>query len=440
MKKKRLVKVLSIVLVGTMLCGSTEVIASAGTINRNNFKLTFSKDNEYSAEQVEEQDREDISALSDDIVKFVSNVFSAEGLNINVKNNILFQNIIKCYDGTDVIGMNISDETSMLSKLNHGSYSYYVYVNVAGYKVEVTLSKGLPLSEDIKDVLSEEQVHEIFQNVGKWYVSSAGIIKEGNVSLDDALSEYAGKYDNILLLASQTGFDYPVFVGIQDEKASAVMPVYEDEAYEATDILDSNDGIYSFNDAATLALITEKNVTSVESDNSMILSDTTSSRASGYTRQLNVTRQKQEKSSWCWAACARMVGHYITKSAKTQSAIVKNVKGSVINEGASLTEIKKAIQYAVGSKYSVKTYGIVPMVNFVSSIYSQQHPAVIKITWNNGKGHAVVIAGVNSGSNTLYVIDPWESSPSKWMDFNAMCNGTTFVTGTGKYTNVYFVN
>lgn len=197
MKKKRLVKVLSIVLVGTMLCGSTEVIASAGTINRNNFKLTFSKDNEYSAEQVEEQDREDISALSDDIVKFVSNVFSAEGLNINVKNNILFQNIIKCYDGTDVIGMNISDETSMLSKLNHGSYSYYVYVNVAGYKVEVTLSKGLPLSEDIKDVLSEEQVHEIFQNVGKWYVSSAGIIKEGNVSLDDALSEYAGKYDNI---------------------------------------------------------------------------------------------------------------------------------------------------------------------------------------------------------------------------------------------------
>ena len=57
-----------------------------------------------------------------------------------------------------------------LSKLNHGSYSYYVYVNVAGYKVEVTLSKGLSLSEEIKAVSSEAKDHEIVQNEGKWNV------------------------------------------------------------------------------------------------------------------------------------------------------------------------------------------------------------------------------------------------------------------------------
>ena len=438
--RKRLVKILSIVLLGSMVCGSTGVSASAESISRNNFKLTFSEDEVYSVEQVEEKDRAEISALSDDIVEFVSDVFSAEGLNINVKNHIVFLDIVKCYNGTDVVGMNISDETSMLNELNQGSYSYYVYVNVAGYKVEVTLTKGLPLSDDVKDVLSEDQIDEIAQNAGKWYVSSAGIIKSGNTSLDDALAEYEGKYDDILLMASQTGFDYPVFVGVQDEKASAIMPVYDDEAYEAADVLESSNGTYSFKDAVTLALEAEKSVTSVEGSEEITLADAASGRASGYTRQLSVTRQKQEKSSWCWAACARMVGHYITKSAKTQSAIVKNVKGSVINEGASNAETKKAIQYAVGSNYSVKTNGVVPMVNFVSSIYSQQHPAAIKITWNSGKGHIVVIAGVNSTSNTLYVIDPWESTPSKWMNFNAMCNGTTFVTGTGKYTNVFFVN
>ena len=113
---------------------------------------------------------------------------------VNISNMPLLRHIITYKTTNEIDGCK---KLLHLSKLNHGSYSYYVYVNVAGYKVEVTLSKGLPLSEDIKDVLSEEQVHEIFQNVGKWYVSSAGIIKEGNVSLDDALSEYAGKYDNI---------------------------------------------------------------------------------------------------------------------------------------------------------------------------------------------------------------------------------------------------
>lgn len=322
----------------------------------------------------------------------------------------------------------------------------YVYVDVEGFKVKIILSKGFPVSDEVKHALTENQIQELMNNVGKWYVSSAGIVKEENICLDDVLAEYSGEYDDLLLMTSQKGFDYPVFIGIQDKRATDIIPIYDKQAYEAAEILSEEEGVYSFSEAINLAsnihcdTLTDEKIYTQNAGDEIFTAITPASVSSGYVRQLGVTRQKQEKTNWCWAASARMVGHFITKSAKTQSSIVQNVKGSVVNEAASDAETKKAVQYAVGSKYKVSTNNIVPIATFINYIYSRQHPAVIKVVWNSGGAHAVVIAGVNSNNNTLYVVDPWASVTNRWMNFNSMCNGTTFGSGTGKYTKVYFVN
>ena len=429
-------------LVLVMISGIYSFPVSAKETVTNQFRLNVYQNAQYTAEAVEKGDQLELQTLSDEIIDFVSQVFISENINVDVRNNIRFLDILKCYNDTDIMQLNTSDATEIKEELNAGNYSYYIYADVEGYKVEITLSKGLPVSDECRTVLTKEQLQALENNVGKWYVSSAGVIKSENICLDEVITEYNGVYDDLLLVSSQTGFDYPVFVGIQNDEATDVIPIYEKQAYEISDIVDEDDGIYSFSKATSVVLseqyIAENNTLNYEND---ILSEGTAvPMATGYVRQLSVIRHKQEKSYWCWAASAQMVGHYITKSAKTQSAIVKNVKGSVVNDGASDSELKKAVQYAVGSKYTVSTNNIVPLVTFVNYIYSRKHPAVMKVLWTNNKAHAVVIAGVNSNNNTLYVIDPWESVTNRWMNYNSMCNGTTFGSGTGRYIKFFFVN
>ena len=50
-------------------------------------------------------------------------------------------------------------------------------------------------------------------------------------------------------------------------------------------------------------------------------------------------RYQQEKTQWCWAASAQMIGHTLGRQV-TQTDIVTQVKGMDINDGANDTEIK----------------------------------------------------------------------------------------------------
>ncbi len=69
-------------------------------------------------------------------------------------------------------------------------------------------------------------------------------------------------------------------------------------------------------------------------------------------RTLSVTRYQQEKTNWCWAASAKMLGKYFG-STKTQSQICQYVKGNTNNVGASNSEITKAMEYATGKNCSI---------------------------------------------------------------------------------------
>ncbi|MCU6761259.1 Uncharacterised protein [uncultured Roseburia sp.] len=444
--KKTLARMLSIVLSSVMLYGMLGVSVSAQDINNNQFKLNIQTSVKYTAKSVVPKDQSEIRRLNDEIVDFVSAVFEVENINVNVKEDIRFLDIIKCYNDTDILQLNIYDETDILEELDSGNYAYYVYVDVAGYKVEIILSKGSPVTEEAKKVFTEEQLRSSLDDVGRWTVSGAGIIQNDNICLDDFISKFEGEYDNIILASSQKGFEYPVIVAIQDEEAKDIIPVYEEQAYEATNILKEEEGIYSFSEAVMLSLNPQYDNIFIEAENSesiidsATLEEATLSSSSGYTKQLGVTRQKQEDTKWCWAASASMIGKYISSPGKTQTAIVKYVKGSKVNEGATTSETKKAVQYAVGSNHKVKTYNIVPMTTFIKYIYSMKHPIAMELDWDSGNGHVVVIAGVKSSNNLLYVIDPWKSVTNRWLNYNSMCNGTVFGSGTGRYDKIHVVD
>jgi len=79
---------------------------------------------------------------------------------------------------------------------------------------------------------------------------------------------------------------------------------------------------------------------------------------------------------------------------------------------------------------------------YLTSNIDSSNPIAMWIAWDNGDAHAVVCAGTKtiSGTNYLYVIDPWEDTDSTWYGYEAIKNGTTLLTGKGKYTKSFWKN
>ena len=130
---------------------------------------------------------------------------------------------------------------------------------------------------------------------------------------------------------------------------------------------------------------------------------------------LSISLYGQEKSKWCWAACAQMVAEYYGYQ-KSQNSIVTYVKGDADNDGATDTEVIEALEYAT----STTTNGTTTHLNFTAlTTFSEDliyqklksgHPVIIKTHDQSSLGyHVSVVYGYEGwGSDNLLLInDPW---------------------------------
>lgn len=148
---------------------------------------------------------------------------------------------------------------------------------------------------------------------------------------------------------------------------------------------------------------------------------------------LNITRYRQVKSSWCWAACAQMVGNYLGYS-HNQYDISEYVKGnSTNNESASFDEVEDAINFATDFDYSYYTFGVLERSILEDCLYNDT-PPVIRMQYTSS-GHALVVCGVNGGAVTL--IDPLGNTSTNTYSYAGLVNGLTTGSGTGHYSNTW---
>ena len=154
---------------------------------------------------------------------------------------------------------------------------------------------------------------------------------------------------------------------------------------------------------------------------------------------LSVPFYKQEKSNWCWAACARMVGkYYVPSSTKTQTQIVVEVKGSALNEAGTLGEIAQATSY-------VTNYGLTGDISFstmsfnVVKSYINGNDPIQALVRGGGSGHYYVIYGYNvsSGTNYLYLINPGDGH-GKYVSYSDFKAGNWTETRPWKYSVSYY--
>ncbi len=126
--------------------------------------------------------------------------------------------------------------------------------------------------------------------------------------------------------------------------------------------------------------------------------------------KLKITRKEQEKDNWCWAACAQMLGNYYGNTL-SQSNICQYIKGSIVDQTADYIDTTNAFRYAisnVSSKKNITYWSAVSFYKFVNTI-KLGDPAVLRMKWSNGKGHVVIVGGVQEEEgpaySALYLID-----------------------------------
>lgn len=142
-------------------------------------------------------------------------------------------------------------------------------------------------------------------------------------------------------------------------------------------------------------------------------------------------------SGWCWAACmASMVNHEKNKNYDCED--VANFFTTNVNQGATVDEVKSRFSSKFGLNYS-KLYtetGQV-MTNVVDSMRNN-HPIYGAFNSQNDMiRHAMVIRGINFGTDTISLMDPALSSGYKSGSIVSVTETMyKFTTATSSYGGV----
>ena len=152
--------------------------------------------------------------------------------------------------------------------------------------------------------------------------------------------------------------------------------------------------------------------------------------------RIMITRQEQQESEWCWAACLAMVGPYNTNYTTTQWDVVVSVLGYPLNLPIHVDVTAGALSIASnGTKW-----GSVVGINDFS--YSDavaetdgNRLIIIRMGWNSGGGHFVVGAGYDKEGNKIYIIDPAGGCSNDYFNYYQLITGRKIHSGTGSWTH-----
>lgn len=178
---------------------------------------------------------------------------------------IHYDEAVKIHCNTYLFQLDTDDQEAILDELDQGDHIWMVPVSLDGKKYMMTVTKGLPLGEEAKEVLTPEQQQEVIDREDKWFVVGVGEgVPEGET--DDyfwemllARSEMLAQCQQVVLIADLPGFQYPVVLGFQDGKAAKWIgltkyPIMEDAAEESGVMSEAADaeqaGVFEYHELA----------------------------------------------------------------------------------------------------------------------------------------------------------------------------------------------
>ena len=124
----------------------------------------------------------------------------------------------------------------------------------------------------------------------------------------------------------------------------------------------------------------------------------------------------QNRDNWCWAAASLMAARTYVNTRVTQTDIVRNVKGTVINEGGTDAERLAAVKFATNGAVEFKVVAPLTEAQIVASIDAGDPVMLCRGWYPDGYpgmrygGHSTVVYGyqlTDDGDYLFLVRDPW---------------------------------
>ena len=121
----------------------------------------------------------------------------------------------------------------------------------------------------------------------------------------------------------------------------------------------------------------------------------------------------QNRDQWCWAAASLMAARTYVNTRVTQTDIVRNVKGAVINEGGTVDERLAAVKFATNGVVEFKAVAPLTEAQMVACIDAGNPVMLCRGWYPDGKtrygGHSTVVYGYQEvdGGYLFLIRDPW---------------------------------
>lgn len=224
-------------------CGVEDVIAQTVSFGQEDILSTSSE-------------FEEISSLRDEMIDSLEALTqtSAEEAVIH------YDRSIKIYATTDIFQLDTDDGEAILELLEEGDHIWMVPASLNGKEYELTITKGLPLREEAKDVLTPSQQQEVIDREGKWFVVGIGETDESFWEKVSAKSEELAGCQRVVIIMDLPGFHYPVALGIKDGTAARWVnlgydnPIMEDALADSQNMSRSanaaQEGVFEFHELA----------------------------------------------------------------------------------------------------------------------------------------------------------------------------------------------
>lgn len=161
----------------------------------------------------------DIGGMTEQIVQEVNGVFADQGIAIKAE-DVDYSKAYQIYVDTNIFRLEANQAQAVKAALENGIYVYSLPISQEKGTVVLNLQKGLPLREEAKAVLSDQEKEEVAANAGSWVISRLAFYNKGDFRYDYG-GNLAGKLGQIspdtLLVGSLPVFGEPVALLINEE-------------------------------------------------------------------------------------------------------------------------------------------------------------------------------------------------------------------------------
>ncbi len=137
--------------------------------------------------------------------------------------DIDYNNCLRLYYGTDILTNNNINENNIIEAIDNADYEYEIFLTYNNLFPKLAFSKTKPISEENKELYTEEELKELENQIGEWNLASMVILKE-----KDMYQRYKEDIERFLKSSNETYSKVHVICDFPGDIGAVAMLITED--------------------------------------------------------------------------------------------------------------------------------------------------------------------------------------------------------------------